>query len=87
MENFVCEAVGETTVKEDIERVVTDVLNEFVEVIGSTTGRLTKTRFSIVEPMSRPGVQWYSEAEEVFRKVYTEKIVGLGRINVNVVRM
>ena len=48
---------------------------------------MTKTRFSIVEPMSRPGVQWYSEAEEVFRKVYTEKIVGLGRINVNVVKM
>ena len=87
VENFVCEAVGETTVKEDIERVVTDVLNDFVEVIRSTTGRLTKTRFSIVEPMSRPGVQWYSEAEEVFRKVYTEKIVGLGRINVNVVKM
>ena len=87
VENFVCEAVGEITVKEDIERVVTDVLNDFVEVIRSTTGRLTKTRFSIVEPMSRPGVQWYSEAEEVFRKVYTEKIVGLGRINVNVVKM
>ena len=29
VENFVCEAVGEITVKEDIERVVTDVLNDF----------------------------------------------------------
>ena len=87
VENFVCEAVGDAVVKEDIERLVTDVLNEFVEVIRITTERLPRSKFSIVEPMSRPGVKWYSDAEEVFRKIYTEKIVGLGRININMVRM
>ena len=87
VENFVCEAVGDNVVVEDIERIVTEVLNEFVEAIGIATERLKNTRFSIVEPMSRPGVKWYSDAEEVLRKVYAEKIIGLGRINVNLVKM
>ena len=87
VENFVCEAVGDNVVVEDIERIVTEVLNEFVETIGIATERLKNSRFSIVEPMSRPGVKWYSDAEEVLRKVYAEKIIGLGRINVNLVKM
>ena len=73
--------------KEDIERIVMEVLNEFVEVIGIATERLKRSRFSIVEPMSRSGVKWYSDSEEVFRKVYTEKIIGLGRKNINLVKM
>ena len=44
VENFVCEAVGDAVVKEDIERLVTDVLNEFVEVIRITTERLPRSK-------------------------------------------
>ena len=70
IENFVCDAVGETTVKEEIERIATSVLNEFTEVVKITAKRLPKTKFSIVEPMSRPAVTWYSQSEEGFWSVY-----------------
>ena len=33
IENFVCEAVGETTVKGEIESIATSVLNKFVEIV------------------------------------------------------
>ena len=87
IENFVCEAVGETTVKEEIESIATGVLNKFVEIVEITAKRLPHTNFAIVEPMSRPAVTWYSQGEEGFRSVYSNMIKGRNLKNVGLITM
>ena len=61
IENFMCDAVGDTTVQSEIERIIGEVLDAFVETVMRTSMRLPKTKFVLIEPMARTAVPWYTD--------------------------
>ena len=86
IENFVCEAVGEVADNEEVGRIVKGVLDIFFGLLQKISGRLSKTRFAIVEPTLRPAVGWYTEAYDEFKKEYSGRLTALQKMNVTVIK-
>ena len=61
IENFVCDAVNEASGDNKIKDGVAKALSDFIEMVKATATRLPETKFAIVEPMSRPAVDWWTE--------------------------
>ena len=57
IENFTCDKVGGVKEKAEIEGKATVVVEEFVDILKMTKGKI----FMVIEPMKRPVVKWYRE--------------------------
>ena len=45
IENFLCDAVGDLKVKEEVEKAIGKAMEDFVKVVEETVKRLPKSRF------------------------------------------
>ena len=84
IENFICDAVGEESEKQRIEKKIDESLSEFVEILGVTAKKLPKSRLVVIEP--RPAVQWYTEGLKAITSEYSKRIQALQLINISVVK-
>ena len=76
------EASGENKICDGVNKAP----GEFLEVVKLTATRLPGTKFAMVEPMSRPAVDWYTEGLTEFTKVYTNSLTGLQLINISMIK-
>ena len=86
IENFLCDAVGGITEKEEMEKAVGKTLEDFVRVVKEAAERLPKTRFAIVEPMERPAVEWYTKGLKEITTEYSKMLNKLELVNIMVVK-
>ena len=86
IENFVCDAVNEASGDNKIKDGVAKALSDFIEMVKATATRLPETKFAIVEPMSRPAVDWWTEDLTAFTKSYSEALAGLQLINISTIK-
>ena len=86
IENFICDAVGEESEKQCIEKKIDESLSEFVEILGVTAKKLPRSRLVVIEPMARPAVQWYTEGLKAITSEYSKRIQALQLINISVVK-
>ena len=74
IENFLCDAVGSDPEDEDtLNQIIEEVINKFVEVIGTTAIALPGTKFGIVKPIQRPRDRWYQDNFEETKKTIIVK--------------
>ena len=86
IENFMCDAVGDTTVQSKIERIIGEVLDAFVETVMRTSMRLPKTKFVLIEPMARTAVPWYTDGLSAITTEYSKRLYGLQLPGISVVK-
>ena len=86
IENFMCDAVGDTTVQSKIERIIGEVLDAFVETVMRTSMRLPKTKFVLIEPMARIAVPWYTDGLSAITTEYSKRLYGLQLPGISVVK-
>ena len=65
VENFLLDVVEDEDDPVVIKHRVKNSLDKFFGVVDAAARRLKTTKFTLVEPMARPGVKWYSEAVEL----------------------
>ena len=86
IENFMYDAVGDTTVQSEIERIIGEVLDAFVETVMRTSMRLPKTKFVLIEPMARTAVPWYTDRLSAITTEYSKRLYGLQLPGISVVK-
>ena len=86
IENFMCDAVGDKTDQSEIETIIGEVLDAFVETVKKTSLRLPKTKFVMIEPMSRLAVQWYTDGLLAITTEYSKRLYGLQMPGISVVK-
>ena len=90
IENFICDKVHHHLLMEvdggEEEDNIKAAIEEFEEEVKKTALRLPRTRFVLVQPIRRPSVDWYTEKYEQIVDLFQKKIVGLGLMNVSLVK-
>ena len=90
IENFICDKVHHHLLMEvdggEEEDNIKAAIEEFEEEVKKTALRLPRTRFVLVQPIRRPSVDWYTEKYEQIVDMFQKKIVGLGLMNVSLVK-
>ena len=86
IENFVCDAVNEASGENKIKDGVAKALKDFIDIVKATATRLPGTMFAIVEPTSRPALDWWTEDLTEFTKAYSEALAGLQLINISIIK-
>ena len=89
IENFICDkhkSMVESGADFEIEDSITAVIEEFEEEVKKAALRLPGTRFVLVQPIRRPAVGWYTERFEAIVDMYQKKMVGLGLMNISLIK-
>ena len=58
----------------------------FFDTLKETAERLPKSKFVLVDPTARPGVEWYAEKLDAIRKEYALGIAKLAKLNISLLK-
>ena len=83
IENFFCDAVGETREENLIDDKIEEVMADFLTVVKVTAERLSGSRFALGQPIRRPRDLWYTSRLPNITKRFCDGIGNLGLKNVS----
>ena len=83
IENFFCDAVGETREENLIDDKIEEVMADFLTVVKVTAERLSGSRFALGQPIRRPRDLWYTSRLPNITKKFCDGIGSLGLKNVS----
>ena len=83
IENFFCDAVGETRDEKLIDGKIEEVMVDFLMVVKVTAERLDGSRFALSQPIRRPRDSWYTTRLTKITKRFCDGIGLLGLKNVS----
>ena len=83
IENFFCDAVGETREEKLIDDKIEEVMSDFLTVVKVTAERLSGSRFALGQPIRRPRDAWYTTRLPNIMKRFCDGIGSLGLKNVS----
>ena len=83
IENFFCDAVGETKDGKVIDETIEEVTQEFLKVIKIAAERLVNSKFALSLPIRRPRDKWYTTRLQAITKRFCDGIGELGLSNVS----
>ena len=82
---FLGDAMGADTVKENFDKMIGEVFEEFIMSISQAAKRMTATEFIIVKPLKRPRHKWYQEVHNDVCKFLLIKTVELKSNNISMI--
>ena len=83
IENFFCDAVGETREEKLIDDKIEEVMSDFLTVVKVTAERLSGSRFALGQPIRRPRDAWYTTRLPNIMKRFCDGIGSLELKNVS----
>ena len=86
IENFLCDSIGMEREKKKIEEKFDVTIKDFLDMVRKTAVRLPPMRFTMVEPMARPAVEWYTMGSTGITKEYSARLAGLQLVNVILIK-
>jgi hypothetical protein len=85
MENFVSSAARDETTEEGQLTQMGKMMNNFLGIFQATAVRMPATKFSIVDPISRPKFAWYTKNYDALRRTTREGIAKMKKANLTCV--
>jgi hypothetical protein len=84
VENFVSSRVraSPNPTPEDVDKIIEETSNDFLEVIRLAANRLPESKFAVVMPLQRPALKWYEDCLSDLRSHIEEGILGMKLDNV-----